>query len=420
MVPLTFVVVLVALGGSLIFRLESTVSTVQSISTVPPVVNDSTYLEDEDIAQEDVVPENVDTAPAVTAIANAQDTMSLPTSSDGGLSSRITNTISLTGDIAKSAASASGLSSGGDQAITLLVMGVDAREGSAIDIGVRPDAFMLVRLDPTTDSCRILSVPRDTRVELPGYGESKINHALMVGGIPYELLVAQTYLDLTIDHYVLIDFQAFETIVDTVGGITVTVPEDYSKNGEIRYTAGTYEFDGAETLAYARFRTTSDDGDYGRVRRQWSILSALVDATSDRSLVSEAQDLLPQIEDNMRTDMNPSEILDIVSQYGNTCRGTDADDIQMLQGTRVKLSDPILGQTAYFNVVTDSTKERIINEFLTGETTGDATGPASTPTPATPVPATPVPAGTPVPSGTPVTSITPQTRRRPIHFRDIG
>ena len=62
-------------------------------------------------------------------------------------------------------------------------MGVDAREGEAIDGQVRPDSLMVVHLNPQSSACRILSIPRDTRTELPGYGLTKINHALAVGGI---------------------------------------------------------------------------------------------------------------------------------------------------------------------------------------------------------------------------------------------
>src|SRR5690606_5259958 len=63
----------------------------------------------------------------------------------------------------------------------VLMMGVDARPGEAIDVGVRPDSLFVVYLDGSNGSCRVLSIPRDTRTTLPGYGQSKINHALAVG-----------------------------------------------------------------------------------------------------------------------------------------------------------------------------------------------------------------------------------------------
>ncbi|MER3438248.1 MAG: hypothetical protein C4346_12050, partial [Chloroflexota bacterium] len=113
------------------------------------------------------------------------------------------------------------------EAVTILLMGVDARPGEAIDIGVRPDSLMVLRLNPETGSCRILSIPRDTRTELPGYGLTKVNHALAVGGIPYQKQVVELLLGIPIDHYVLVDFAGFETLVDAVGGITIDVPEGF-------------------------------------------------------------------------------------------------------------------------------------------------------------------------------------------------
>ena len=105
--------------------------------------------------------------------------------------------------------------------LTVLVMGVDARPGQPIDIQVRADALSVVHIDPETGICRMLSIPRDTRVMLPGYGYSKVNHALAIGGVPYQQLVVGQYLGIEIDHYGLIDFAGMAELVDAVGGVTV-------------------------------------------------------------------------------------------------------------------------------------------------------------------------------------------------------
>ena len=113
----------------------------------------------------------------------------------------------------------------------VLAMGVDARPGEPIDIEVRPDSLAVVYLDGSDGSCRMLSIPRDTRVELPGYGESKINHALAVGGVPYEALVVENLLGIELPHYGLIDFGGIEGLVDGVGGITVENDSAFSIDG---------------------------------------------------------------------------------------------------------------------------------------------------------------------------------------------
>lgn len=384
-VPVVLLTIVVALAGTVVYRVNSTLESVHQISTIPPRISDSTYR-DGDAADvgEPLVPDQVDTAPAREALRSSSNSRTFDTQTHSGLTSRLANVAGTTGDIAQSAMAASGVGAGQGEPITLLVMGVDARPGAAIDIGVRPDAFMLVRLDPVSNSCRVLSVPRDTRVNLPGYGESKINHALMVGGIPYELMVTEEYLGINIDHYLLVDFQAFEQMVDTMGGISVKVPADLEKSGELHYKAGTYEFNGAETLAYARFRA-APDGDAGRVQRQWTILSALAKASANRTAVTDVNTLLPQINEHIRTDLSVEQMVSITKQYGNVCRNMDPSSIKMIDGTRVRMSDPILNQTAYFNVVSEKTKEDRIKEFLGGGTAAER-------------PATPVPASSPPPS----------------------
>ncbi|MDQ3655321.1 MAG: LCP family protein [Chloroflexota bacterium] len=279
--------------------------------------------------------------------------------------------------IADGAAVATGLRGGSDESFTVLVMGVDARPGSPIDIGVRPDVLMLVRFDPTTQSCRALSVPRDTRVELPGYGQSKINHALMVGGIPYQILVTEDFLDVEIDHYLLIDFVAFEQIVDSVGGITVDVPEDLTKNDQLHFTEGTQAFDGEEALAYARFRS-GPEADRARIQRQWGVLSSIADEMEGRDLVSQVSQVTTTIDDHLRTDLPAADMTSIAKVYGGTCSSMGMESISMMAGTWVHFDDPILGRTEVYNFVEPAVVERHVDELLDGipEETHDASPPA--------------------------------------------
>ena len=397
-VPLVLCAIIFSVASAALFRVESTLNSVHQVSTIPPVITDSTYNDPGSAdPNEPAVPPQVNTGPAQAALDASAGARSFNVGS-GGFTSRLSNAFDNTADLARGAMAAAGPGQDAGQPMTLLVMGVDARPGAAIDIGVRPDAFMLVRLDPVSNSCRVLSVPRDTRVTLPGYGESKINHALMVGGISYELLVAQQYLGIPIDHYLLVDFQAFKQMVDSAGGITVTVPADLVKDGVRRYTAGPHAFDGEQTLAYARYRAVPD-GDAGRVQRQWSILLALAKASANRSAVTEVNTLLPQLESHLRTDLSAEQMVSMAATYGDACRQTKSSSITMLDGTRVQLSDPILGQSAYFNVVSEETKSARITEFL-------ADTPVPSNGPATPVPELPVitPVTSPAASGSPGSS----------------
>jgi LCP family protein required for cell wall assembly len=239
-----------------------------------------------------------------------------------------------------------------DKAITILVMGVDARPGEPIDIGVRPDSLMVVRLDRATGSCRILAIPRDTRTELPGYGLSKINHALAVGGIPYEKQVVENLLGIKLDHYFLIDFNGFQGLVDAVGGVTIDVPEAFSVTPDMSFDAGEQTMDGKHALAYARYRG-GPDGDFGRIARQQQLLRALVKKGASLNVVRSLNELLPAVKDNLRTDLDASEMARLGLDYRDTC--TENSVVMLhLDGYDAWFDDPLLKMPLEYVVVDEA------------------------------------------------------------------
>jgi LCP family protein required for cell wall assembly len=393
-VPVALLLIVVAAVGAVGYRVESLMTSVHSVSTPPPEITDGTYYEADD-PEMPQRPITVDTGPAQEALDTAPNADGSQQADDGGFTSRLQRAVSNSSDLVGGAAVAAGLKDGGEAPLTLLMMGVDARPGSPIDIGVRPDVLMVVRLDPETRSCRILSIPRDTRVELPGYGESKINHALMVGGIPYQLLVTEAFLDLEIDHYVLIDFVAFQHLVDSVGGISVDVPEDLSKNGEVQFEKGMQHLNGEQALLYTRYRA-APEGDLGRVERQWALMSGVADAIEGRDLVGDVNKMVPSLEAHLRTDLTATGMTQIARDYGSRCTSSStrsSDMIDMIDGMRIRFEDPILEQSLYYNVVTEEKVHERVDFLINGGAGEPADGPA-TPVPATPGPVTASPAAT--------------------------
>ena len=233
-----------------------------------------------------------------------------------------------------------------EDSMTILLMGVDARPGEAIDIGVRPDSLMVLHLNGGTGSCRVLSIPRDTRTELPGYGMTKVIHALAVGGIQYEVQVVEQLLGLEIDHYVLIDFNGFEDLVDAVGGITVDVPESFVNDDGREFVVGPQSMSGAQALSYARWRGGSD-GDFGRMQRQQLILRALVSKVSGLNIVSSINELLPAVEENLRTDLSPTQMASIGTDYRSGCTESNISMVQ-LEGSPATYQDPLLQLPLYY------------------------------------------------------------------------
>jgi LCP family protein required for cell wall assembly len=238
-----------------------------------------------------------------------------------------------------------------DGSMAVLMMGVDARPGEPIDVDVRPDSLAVVFLDGRDNSCRMLSIPRDTRTELPGYGQSKINHALAVGGVPYEQLVVEHLLGIEIDHYGLIDFSGVTQLVDAVGGITVTNDEAFEIDG-IQYPVGTQQLQGHEALMYARYRGGAD-GDFGRQERQQEVVRALMSEGASLDVVTAVPQLLSAVEGHVRTDMGPKQMVDLGQRFRSGCTSETLETAR-LEGTVSTMYDDLMQQDLSFVVIDEA------------------------------------------------------------------
>jgi LCP family protein required for cell wall assembly len=242
-----------------------------------------------------------------------------------------------------------------DGTVAILLMGVDARDGETIDIEVRPDSLAVVVLDSDTGSCRMLSIPRDTRVEMPGYGQSKINHALQVGGIPYQQLVVENVLGIEIDHYGLIDFAGVTRLVDAVGGITVVNDEAFtieSATEVFPFVMGTLDLNGEQALMYARYRG-GPDGDFGRQERQQQVVRALLNKGAGLDIVRAVPDVLSAVQGHVRTDLGATEMIDIGQQFRSSCTAETLETAR-LEGTIANEWDDLLQMELSFVLVDDA------------------------------------------------------------------
>ena len=337
--PLILLLVVVSVGSWYGYALQQTFSGMRQIGRPEGNISGDALGGDASV--------EIDTGPALSYV----DSRMPDSSGGGGLLDGFRAAAAGAKDLANGAAAAAGLSDPPDDAMTVLLMGVDARPGEPIDISVRADALMVLRLDPNGGTCRILSIPRDTRAELPGYGMSKINHALAVGGIHYQKFVVSDLLGIELDHYALIDFYGFKSLVDAVGGVTVTIPEEFTAGG-IDFKAGPQKLDGDAALAFARYRG-GPDRDLGRIRNQHQLIGALLRASAGRDIVRDVNEILPALKAHIRTDLRPAELIDLARQYRSTCT---AESIRLfsLSGTVSKFDDPLLRRPLDYFVVTDA------------------------------------------------------------------
>lgn len=171
--------------------------------------------------------------------------------------------------------------------MTILVMGLDARPGDGNL--TRTDSVMLLNINPRKMGVNLLSIPRDLFISVPGYGLQRINAVHVLGemenaGRGPELLresIAQNF-EVRPGRYVRLNFEAFEALIDAVGGVTIEVdrlivdhafPTDDYGTTSIRFEPGLQHFNGEQALIYARTRHSDDD--YQRANRQQQVVQAL-------------------------------------------------------------------------------------------------------------------------------------------------
>ena len=156
----------------------------------------------------------------------------------------------------------------------VLVIGSDARPGQDV-ASQRADSIHLLAVNPATRSGTIVGIPRDSWVEIPGRGRSKINDSLARGG---PKLVAETVRRLTglpVHYYVLTGFAGLPALVDDLGGVDVYVERRMNdRDSGARFTAGWHHFNGAEALAYSRDRHDVPGGDFGRSENHGNLMLA--------------------------------------------------------------------------------------------------------------------------------------------------
>ena len=179
------------------------------------------------------------------------------------------------------------------EAVNILLLGTDGRSavsttgapagGVAWVYGAqRSDAIMLVHIDGDRERLTVISLPRDSWVEVPGFGMAKINAAYSYGGPGLAVRTVEQVTGVRIDHLAVIDWDGFHDLIDAVGGISVTVPRTvYDAARDVTWTAGVHHLDGDRALDYVGQRYGLPQGDLDRVRRQQAVLSTLAEETMD-------------------------------------------------------------------------------------------------------------------------------------------
>jgi LCP family protein required for cell wall assembly len=245
-----------------------------------------------------------------------------------------------------------------------LILGVDSRDGER----ARSDTMMLAAIHPAKQSAYLLSIPRDSYMDLPGKGHDKVNHAMAFGGPKLVKESLEKFLDVKIDRYVSIDFDGFRQIVDEVGGVSVDVKKrmkysDPSDDTYIDLQPGLQSLSGEQALDYARYRKSDlgkEDSDYQRITRQQEIIQALAAKGTSAEVYTKAFSLMEIMGRHVKTDLTDREIASLLLSYGDPTPNTIKTDTLIGQDERI-WHNGILG---WYHLVPSTERERVHQEIL--------------------------------------------------------
>lgn len=206
-------------------------------------------------------------------------------------------------------------------AMNLLLLGSDSRAAALGDAEAggasdqRSDTMMWVHIPADRKKIYMMSVMRDTWVQIPGHGEAKMNAAMALGGIPLVVQTLEGMFKSRIDHVAVVDFEGFKAMTDALGGVTVNVPQAFNTQG-FSFEAGKQQLSGEEALAFVRERKAFSDGDYQRVKNQQLFLKALM----SKFLTAET----------LTNPVRISSLVDTVSPYVSVDKSLDAAAVASL------------------------------------------------------------------------------------------
>ena len=208
----------------------------------------------------------------------------------------------------------------GQANVNILLLGRDLdrdRHGNVVKTWGRTDTIILARFDFDAKTINMLSIPRDTRVRIPGHGRRKINTAHAFGGPELVRRTVEDFLGVHPDDYVVVDFDGFEKAVDLVGGLVLTVDKqlDYDDNWgnlHIHLKPGSQLLNGDQAIGFVRYRRSNDGGadtDFERIARQQEFLQAAKAKLVQPTTILRLPHVLETVTPNMDSSLTYTQIL---------------------------------------------------------------------------------------------------------------
>jgi LCP family protein required for cell wall assembly len=250
--------------------------------------------------------------------------------------------------------------------INVLILATDA---SGIEVS-RTDLIMFLTANIDTRRVAIITIPRDTRVDIPGVGLTKINHANAVGeakgdvraGTLASANAVSNLLGVPINYYVKINFQGFVKAVDVIGGIDVDLPNPVNDDlRNIHLPAGQNHLTGDQALRLSRARYGLPNGDFDRQKNNFYLLAALANQMLSFSNISKLPEIIDIVyQELVDTNMSAAEVAAIALKF----KGITRDEITYYQipGQGVLAHDPLVGRKVYYYEVDIDAVQEVLQQ----------------------------------------------------------
>ena len=215
----------------------------------------------------------------------------------------------------------------GKAPLNMVLMGSDTRGGER----GRSDVLQLLHISGDRQNVFLMSIPRDSYVEIPGRGKAKINAAYSWGGAALAVETMELLLDVPMDNTVLIDFEGFVNVIDALGGVTVVNREESSSRG-FDFPKGEITLSGEEALVFVRERKTLSNGDFGRAARQRDVIKAVLGKLASGGVLSDPgrfREAVTELGKNFTVDEGLTN--DNIIRLGWELKGVSPSDIKSFQ-----------------------------------------------------------------------------------------
>ncbi|WP_413336651.1 LCP family protein [Brevibacterium sp. GP-SGM9] len=214
--------------------------------------------------------------------------------------------------------------------------------------GLRSDTIMVMHLPESGSNVQVMSIPRDSWVDIEGHGKAKINAALSYGGLPLAVSTVSDFIGTDLDHVAIIDFEGFKALTDSLGGVRVDSEQEFEKNGHT-FSKGENILNGDEALTFVRERKQFKDGDFQRARNQQAFIKGLTSEIISADTLS-----------------NPKKIQDMVKNFAPYMYVDSGLDAQYISATAFGMRDVRPGDIEFFTaptagVGTSSDGQSIVN-----------------------------------------------------------